>query len=79
MNAGRKYLGPDNIAGKVYVTAGLGGMSGAQGKAIVIAGCIGVVAEVSLETDAIILHCDVRFNWTSHIVRLYFRLHISTH
>ena len=37
------------MAGKVYVTAGLGGMSGAQGKAIVIAGCIGVVAEVSRE------------------------------
>jgi len=28
------------------VTAGLGGMSGAQAKAAVIAGCIGVVAEV---------------------------------
>jgi len=49
MNAGRQYLGPGNMAGKVYVTAGLGGMSGAQGKAIVIAGCVGVVAEVSRE------------------------------
>ena len=47
MNAGRKYLGPNNAAGKVYVTSGLGGMSGAQGKAIVIAGYVGVVAEVS--------------------------------
>ncbi|MGI4993714.1 urocanate hydratase [Halobacteriovorax sp. GFR7] len=34
-------------AGKVFVTAGLGGMSGAQPKAAVIAGCIGVVAEVN--------------------------------
>lgn len=33
--------------GKVFVTAGLGGMSGAQPKAAVIAGCIGVVAEVN--------------------------------
>ena len=31
---------------KVFVTSGLGGMSGAQAKAAVIAGCIGVVAEV---------------------------------
>lgn len=34
-------------AGKVFVTAGLGGMSGAQPKAAVIAGCIGVVAEIN--------------------------------
>ncbi|MFG1484948.1 urocanate hydratase [Halobacteriovorax sp. RZ-1] len=34
-------------AGKVFVTAGLGGMSGAQPKAAVIAGCIGIVAEVN--------------------------------
>ncbi len=33
--------------GKVFVTAGLGGMSGAQGKASVIAGAIGVIAEVN--------------------------------
>ncbi len=33
--------------GKVFVTAGLGGMSGAQPKAAVIAGAIGVVAEVN--------------------------------
>ena len=31
---------------QVFLTAGLGGMSGAQAKAAVIAGCIGVVAEV---------------------------------
>lgn len=34
-------------AGKVFVTAGLGGMSGAQGKASVIAGAIGVIAEIN--------------------------------
>ncbi|CAG0885510.1 unnamed protein product [Cyprideis torosa] len=49
MNAGRKYLGVDCLRGKVFVTSGLGGMSGAQGKAAVIAGCVGVVAEVSEE------------------------------
>ncbi|XP_047000587.1 urocanate hydratase-like [Schistocerca americana] len=49
MSAGRKYLGCDSLAGKVFVTAGLGGMSGAQAKAAVIAGCVGVIAEVSEE------------------------------
>uniref|UniRef100_A0A8C5Q5P9 urocanate hydratase n=1 Tax=Leptobrachium leishanense TaxID=445787 RepID=A0A8C5Q5P9_9ANUR len=46
MNAGRLYLGLDDLAGKVFVTSGLGGMSGAQAKAAVIVGCIGVIAEV---------------------------------
>lgn len=45
LNAGRLYLGSDDLAGRVFVTSGLGGMSGAQAKAAVIAGCIGVVAE----------------------------------
>ncbi|KAH7714336.1 hypothetical protein AAVH_18292 [Aphelenchoides avenae] len=47
MNAGRKYLGTDDLSGKVFVTSGLGGMSGAQAKAAVISGCVGVIAEVS--------------------------------
>ncbi|XP_051873408.1 urocanate hydratase isoform X7 [Pristis pectinata] len=46
LNAGRRYLGLDNLSGKVLVTSGLGGMSGAQAKAAVILGCVGVVAEV---------------------------------
>lgn len=46
LNAGRKYLGLQNLSGKVFVTSGLGGMSGAQAKAAVICGCIGVIAEV---------------------------------
>ncbi len=50
LNAGRKYLGvdgDDGLAGKIYVTSGLGGMSGAQAKAAVIAGAVGVIAEVN--------------------------------
>ena len=47
MNAGRRYLGLNDLAGKVFLTSGLGGMSGAQAKACIIAGCIGVIAEVS--------------------------------
>lgn len=46
MNAGRKYLAVNDLTGKVFLSSGLGGMSGAQAKAAVIAGCIGVIAEV---------------------------------
>ncbi len=49
LNAGRLYLGiPDDgdLSGKVFLTSGLGGMSGAQAKAIEIAGGIGIIAEV---------------------------------
>ena len=49
LNAGRMYLGlPDNedLSGKVFLTSGLGGMSGAQAKAVEIAGGIGLIAEV---------------------------------
>jgi len=46
LNAGRKYLGLNDLAGKVFLTSGLGGMSGAQAKAATICGCIGIVAEV---------------------------------
>jgi urocanate hydratase len=49
LNAGRKYLDdPEGgLAGRVYVTSGLGGMSGAQAKASVIAGAVGVIAEIN--------------------------------
>ena len=46
LNAGRK-ISDDGLAGKLFLTAGLGGMSGAQPKAGNIAGCITVVAEVN--------------------------------
>ena len=49
LNAGRKYLGLESLAGKVFLTSGLGGMSGAQAKAAVICGCVGIVAETSKE------------------------------
>jgi urocanate hydratase len=49
MNAARFKLkdGDGTLVGKVFVTSGLGGMSGAQPKATVIAGGICVVAEVN--------------------------------
>ncbi len=48
MNAFRKVLQKDDSpAGKIFLTAGLGGMSGAQPKAGNIAGCITICAEVN--------------------------------
>ncbi len=46
LNAGRK-LGANGMSGKLFVSSGLGGMSGAQPKAGNITGCISVVAEVN--------------------------------
>ena len=51
LNAGRLVLGipkEGNLAGKLYVTSGLGGMSGAQGKAADIAGAASIIAEVDI-------------------------------
>lgn len=48
LNAFRKVLGNAHTPnGKVFLTSGLGGMSGAQPKAGTIAGCITVCAEVN--------------------------------
>ncbi len=46
LNAGRLHGGGD-LAGKLYVTSGLGGMSGAQAKASVIAGAVAMIAEIN--------------------------------
>lgn len=46
LNAARKVIS-DSIAGTVFVSSGLGGMSGAQAKAAVIAGAIAVIAEIN--------------------------------
>ena len=51
LNAGRIKLGlrhDEDLRGKLFITSGLGGMSGAQGKAIEIAGGVGIIAEVDL-------------------------------
>ena len=47
LNAGRKISGSEGLRGKLFVSSGLGGMSGAQPRAARIAGCISVVAEVN--------------------------------
>ncbi|MBQ6932888.1 MAG: urocanate hydratase [Clostridia bacterium] len=49
LNAGRKILHlkeGENLAGRLFVSSGLGGMSGAQPKASDIAGAVGIFAEV---------------------------------
>ncbi|HWR61568.1 MAG TPA: urocanate hydratase [Clostridia bacterium] len=49
LNAGRKILGiPQNedLKGRLFITSGLGGMSGAQPKAVEIANGVGIIAEV---------------------------------
>ncbi len=48
LNAGRKIAKQgEGLEGKLFVTAGLGGMSGAQPKAGNIAGCISITAEIN--------------------------------
>ncbi len=51
LNAGRMKLGiPENgdLKGHLFVSSGLGGMSGAQGKAVRIAGGVSIIAEVDI-------------------------------
>lgn len=67
LNAGRLKLGisnADNLKGKLFVSSGLGGMSGAQGKAIVIAGGVGIIAEV----DESRINTRYEQNWISKVV-----------
>jgi len=47
LNAGRRISGGGDLRGKLFLSSGLGGMSGAQPRAARIAGCISVVAEVN--------------------------------
>ena len=66
LNAGRSKLGiPDNedLKGKLFISSGLGGMSGAQGKAVVISGGVGIIAEVDYS------RIETRYNqgWVSSV------------
>ncbi|MEJ5273481.1 MAG: urocanate hydratase, partial [Spirochaetota bacterium] len=68
LNAGRLYLKiPDegNLKGVIYLSSGLGGMSGAQAKAIEIAGGVGIIAEVDYS------RIETRYNqgWVSVICK----------
>src|SRR6056297_203580 len=51
INAGRKQLDipqDQDLKGHIFISSGLGGMSGAQGKAVKIANGVGIIAEVDL-------------------------------
>lgn len=68
LNAGRQRLGigaDGDLAGRLFVSSGLGGMSGAQPKAADIAGATSIVAEVD---ESRIM---TRYNqgWVQHIAR----------
>lgn len=68
LNAGRIKLGLKNeedLRGKMFVSSGLGGMSGAQGKAAEIAGAVGLIAEVDYS------RIETRFNqgWVKYIAK----------
>ena len=66
LNAARKYLGrtsDDGLAGVLYVTSGLGGMSGAQAKAAVIAGAVCIIAEI----DPVPAHKRHSQGWLSEL------------
>lgn len=67
MNAARKYLGmgPDEpLGGITFVTSGLGGMSGAQAKAGVIAGTVNVIAEINPKP----LYTRLKQGWLSEVI-----------
>lgn len=52
LNAGRRFKpGTNDLKGSIYVTSGLGGMSGAQALAAVITGAVGLIAEI--DPDAV--------------------------
>ena len=66
LNAGRLVLGigkDADLAGRLYVTSGLGGMSGAQGKAAEIAGAVALIAEV----DASRIQTRYEQGWVSKV------------
>ncbi|MEE1899620.1 urocanate hydratase [Flavobacterium rakeshii] len=65
MNGGRKISKKgEGLEGKVFVTSGLGGMSGAQPKAGNIAGCITVCAEVNPKA----VHTRHSQGWVDEVV-----------
>ncbi len=63
LNAGRMKLGiEENLKGHMFVSSGLGGMSGAQGKAAKIAGAVGIIAEVDLSR----INTRLEQGWIDH-------------
>mgnify|MGYP000302652815 FL=1 len=67
LNAGRKKLGipqDRDLRGHLFVSSGLGGMSGAQPKAAVIAGAASIIAEV----DSSRIQTRHSQGWVQHVI-----------
>ena len=65
LNAGRKIAkNGEDLSGKLFLTAGLGGMSGAQPKAASIAGCISVTAEINAKA----VHTRHSQGWVDEVI-----------
>ena len=65
LNAGRMISkNGEGLAGKIFVTAGLGGMSGAQPKAASIAGCISITADVNPK----VTHTRHSQSWVDEVI-----------
>ena len=65
LNAGRKISKHgEGLAGKLFVTAGLGGMSGAQPKAGNIAGCVSITAEINPKAT----HTRYSQGWVDEVI-----------
>ena len=68
LNAGRLKLGipqDGNLRGKLFVSSGLGGMSGAQSKAAEMAGAAAIIAEV----DSSRINTRLRQGWVGGVTR----------
>ena len=64
LNAGRKFVkGTQGLRGKLFVSSGLGGMSGAQAKAGKIAGAVAVIAEI----NAKVIHTRHSQGWVDEV------------
>ncbi len=55
----------DDMSGTLFVSSGLGGMSGAQGKAVEIANGVGIIAEVDYSR----IETRLSQEWVSHIAQ----------
>lgn len=65
LNAGRLISKHgEDLTGKLFITAGLGGMSGAQPKAANIAGCISITAEVNSKA----IHTRHSQHWVDEVI-----------
>ena len=66
LNGGRKISkNGEGLEGKLFLTAGLGGMSGAQPKAGNIAGCVSVTAEINSKA----VHTRHSQGWVDEVIK----------